>query len=146
MTQLPNHNEENGWQEILTPEGKVVREVLLPSPSGEIHRIATISDVRYDPVTGRPECINQQIAPTGTDGTPLTVENFSICQECMRPSAKQLCVLDPLCGRNLCLTCSQLIEWEGGVILRVCAMCSRKLKWQRRWQAIKDFLLGRRQC
>ena len=43
-------------REIVTPEGKIVQEIVSVNPlTGEEYRIARISETRYDPATGTPE-------------------------------------------------------------------------------------------
>ena len=145
MTFLPDNSEgEEMLRDILTPEGRVIREILIPNPyTGEVHRIAMISDVRYNPATDRPESVTQEIMPVGIDGTPLNnIQDFSICGKCCQPVSKTHSVIDPFCGRVLCLMHSQMIDYEG-VILRVCADCANAIKKARRWQAVKNFFLGR---
>ncbi len=145
MNDLLLENSEDILQSLITPEGKVIQEVLLPNPyTGEIHRIATISEVRYDPETGRPESITQQIVPVGIDGTPLgSIQDFTICSECGQPVSRVHSVIDPFCGRVLCLMHSQMIDGNNTDV-RICADCANAIKRARRWEVIKGFFLERR--
>ena len=129
---------------IITPEGKVVDEVLIFNPyTGEIYPLRTITDISYNAETGRPESTKQKVVPVGMDGSPLTnIENIVFCGVCFQPVAKTQSVIDPFCGRTLCLMHSQMVE-VNGMTLRICSDCAKALKKARRWQTIKNLLLGR---
>ena len=135
-------------REIITPEGRTIREVLIPNlHTGEVDRITTISEVKYDPTTGRPEHITQEILLMGIDGIPITdAKDYAICSECGLPVSKTHSVIDLFCGRVLCLMHTQMIDWNS-MVMRVCAGCAKQMekamKKARRRQAIKNLLLGR---
>lgn len=131
-------------RELIEPTGKVVREVRLPNPyTGEILCIMEIETTRYNPQTDSPEIVEQEMPIVGIDGEPIfDPYDFSVCAVTGMPVSRRNSVIDPFCGRVVCLPASQMIEFNG-MCLRVCADCAKAIKRARRWEAIKNFLLGR---
>ena len=137
---------EDFLRDVLTPEGRIVRQIVSRNPyTGEVYRLTAISDTRYDPATGRPEILTQFLAPTGIDGV-LILEpgELSICGEGGEPVSRVHSVVDPFCGRILCFMHSQLVD-VGGIPLRVCAQCARALKWEKFKRAVLGFFFRRRE-
>ena len=132
-------------RQMISPEGTIVRETILVNPrTGEVCRIAEVTDVRYNPETGKSESHTQVIPLIGGDGTVIEdPREFVICGEGGEPCSRSYSVVDPFCGRILCLMHSQMVDVDG-VPYRVCATCAKAIKWAKTKKAIVAFFFGRR--
>ena len=145
MTELPYGDGAEFIQELITPEGKIIREVVFGNPyTGEVYRIIEIHETRYDQASGAPVVHDEYLLPTGIDGCVLDdLNEFSICAEGGEPVSRIHSVVDPFCGRILCLMHSQLVDVDG-MQLRVCAMCAKAIKRQKLKKAIIGFFFGKK--
>ena len=143
---LPEGEAEKIYQEMLNAEGLVIDiKEFMNFLTGEPIRFTEVNITRYNPATEMPEIIDRHSYPIGIDGNPiLCLEDASICHVCGQVVSKLQSVVDPFCGKTLCLLDSAMVELEEGLILRVCKECAKAVKRQQLKQKILDFIFRRK--
>jgi len=142
---IPEQEAERIYDETLNPEGISIDirefENLL---TGERVRFIEANITRYNPANDMPEIIDRHSYPMGIDGNPiLNIGDASICHVGGELVSRLQSVVDPFCGRTICLLHSEMVELEPGLIFRVCKNCAKTIRWKQFKKRFWDFILGR---
>ena len=124
--------------------GFSVDTVPLHNPrTGEPYPVRHENLVFVDPDTGALAVLNQDTPIQCTQRCLIPEgEDLAFCGVCHRPTCRIHSVVDPICGRILCLEDSRLLDING-VLFRVCDPCFRRVReaWLRH---LIRFVFGRR--